>query len=360
MSKMTTTDPRRRNKIILLVILFGALIAFPYVVPRPGFWVVSVGIRSLWLGIVAMSLTWLARSSGMLSLGQLAFWGVAGYTAAILSQSYDVSYGVSLPLAIALGTLVGFAVALISVRTQGVYFLMLTLAVSQLFFFLLLQAAGLTRGFQGFGNVRRPEIFGLSLGQRNVLYFVALGLAVGTYYLCRYISRTPFGIALEGIRDSPERMKALGYNIYWYRVAAFTFSAFLASISGVMALFYHGGISPGAVDLLRSVDVLIVSVLGGIASIGGAFVGGTVLTLIANFSQEEWVPLARRTVTGLVFVAVLLFLPGGLVSLKDRFASWFARLTGNRIVLQTATEESEETPQIASGGEERIRTDGQV
>lgn len=322
MSQITEALPadRATQKKILLVIFFGVLIAFPYIVPRPGFWVVSVGIRSLWLGIVAMSLTWLARSSGMLSLGQLAFWGVAGYTAAILSTSYDVSYGVSIPLALLLGTLVGFLVAVIAVRTQGVYFLMLTLAVSQLFFFLILQAATLTRGFQGFGNVRRPEPFGFSLAQRNTFYFVALALAIGTYYLCRYVSRTPFGIALEGIRDSPDRMKALGYNIYWYRVAAFTFSAFLASVSGVMALFYHGGISPGAIDLLRSVDVLIVSVLGGIASIPGAFVGSTLLTLIVNFSQEPWVPVARRTLTGLVFVGVLLFLPGGVASLKDRIA----------------------------------------
>lgn len=322
---MSFTITDRRRFIIGLLIL-AALIVFPFVVPRPQFWVVSVGLRSLWLGIVAMSVIWLVRSTGMLSLGQLTFWGVAGYSVAILSTQNGVPYLISLPLAVALGTAVGFVVALICVRTQGVYFLMLTLAVSQLGYFLVLQAASVTGGFEGIGGIRRPEPFGFSFSDRNVLYFVALGLAVGTYLLCRYISRTPFGLALEGIRDSPDRMKALGYNVYWYRVAAFTLSSFFASVSGMLALFYHGRITPGAVDMLRSIDVLIVSVLGGISSLAGAFVGSTALTVLQNFSQHPAIPVRRLTLTGLIFVAVLLFLPGGIVGLVDQARDGWTKL----------------------------------
>lgn len=320
--------PRNRTRFIVGLIVLAALIAFPYVVPRPGFWVPSVGIRSMWLGIIALSLIWLAKYVGMLSLGQTAFWGVSGYAIAIMSTSNDLPYIVSIPTGILLGTAVGFAVAVICVRTQGVYFLMLTLAVSQLGYFLVLQAAGLTRGFQGIHNVTRPEFFGLSLGNRNVLYFVGLTLAVAIYLLCRYVARTPFGLALEGIRDSPERMRALGYNIYWYRVAAFTFAAFIASVSGALSLFYQGRITPGAVDLLRSVDILIVSVLGGINSLAGAFVGATSLTILQNFSQEAWIPIRRLTLTGLIFVGVLLFMPGGIVGLVDSIRKRLMRQRG--------------------------------
>jgi branched-chain amino acid transport system permease protein len=326
---MSFTITDRRRFIIGMVILL-ALIAFPFVVPRPQFWVVSVGLRSLWLGIVAMSVIWLVKSTGMLSLGQLTFWGVAGYSVAILSTRNEIPYLISLPLAVLIGTAVGFIVALICVRTQGVYFLMLTLAVSQLGYFLVLQAASVTGGFEGIGGIRRPEPFGLSFSDRNVLYFVALGLAVGTYLLCRYVSRTPFGLALEGIRDSPDRMKALGYNVYWYRVAAFTLSSFLASVSGMLALFYHGRITPGAVDMLRSIDVLIVSVLGGISSLAGAFVGSTALTVLQNFSQHPAIPVRRLTLTGLIFVAVLLFMPGGIVGLADQARDGWARFRGGK------------------------------
>jgi branched-chain amino acid transport system permease protein len=318
----------RQRRLALGLLLLAALIAFPFVVPRPQFWVVSVGLRSLWLGIVAMSVIWLVKSTGMLSLGQLTFWAVAGYSVAILSTRGDMPYVASLPLAVLLGTVVGFVVALICVRTQGVYFLMLTLAVAQLGYFLVLQAAGLTGGFEGIGGIVRPAPFGLSFSNRNVLYFLALGLAVGTYLLCRYISRTPFGLALEGIRDSPERMRALGYNVYWYRVAAFTFASFLASVSGVLALFYHGRITPGAIDMMRSVDVLIVSVLGGIGSTAGAFVGSTALTVLQNFSQHPAIPVRRLTLTGVIFVAVLLFMPGGIVGLGDQVRDRWARMRG--------------------------------
>ena len=330
MTAITTPEKTKRTRLIVGLIVLAILIAFPFIVPRPQFWVVSIGIRSLWLGIVALSLTWLAKYSGMVSLGQLTFWGVSAYTVAVMSTSNDVPYLVSIPTGLLLGTLVGFIVAVICVRTQGIYLLMLTLAVSQLGYFLALNASGITRGFQGIGNIQRPELFGMSLGNRNVFYFLALAIAIGLYLLCRYIARTPFGLALEGIRDSPERMAALGYNVYWYRVGAFTFSAFLASVSGVLALFYQGRITPGTVDLMRSVDILIVSVLGGLNSIVGAFVGATSLTLIQNFSQESWVPFGRLTLTGLIFVAVLLFMPGGLVSLFEKIRDLILRQFGRK------------------------------
>ncbi|AYY13874.1 branched-chain amino acid ABC transporter permease [Actinobacteria bacterium YIM 96077] len=298
------------------------LVAFPFVVPQPQFWVVSIAIRSLWLGVVALSLIWLARNTGMLSLGQMTFFAVAGYTVGVLTTQNDVPYVVSIPAGILLATAVGAVVALIAVRTQGVYFLMLTLAVSQLLYFLVLNAATLTRGYQGISNITRPEPFGLSLDNRNVFYFLALAIAAGAFALCWYVSRTPFGLALRGIRDSPERMRALGYNVYLYRMLAFTFAAFIAAVSGALAFFYHGGITPGAIDLLRSIDVLIVSVLGGINSLWGAFAGALGLTMLQNFAQAGWIPMRRVTLTGVVFVVVLLFFRGGIVDLPRQLREY--------------------------------------
>lgn len=351
--RFTITDPRR---FAIGLLILAALIVFPFVVPRPQFWVVSVGLRSLWLGIVAMSVIWLVKSTGMLSLGQLTFWGVSGYMVAILSTRNDVPYLISLPLSVLIGTAVGFIVALICVRTQGVYFLMLTLAVSQLGYFLVLQAASVSGGFEGIGGIVRPEPFGFSFSDRNVLYFVALGLAVGTYLLCRYVSRTPFGLALEGIRDSPDRMRALGYNVYWYRVAAFTLASFFASVSGMLALFYHGRITPGAVDMLRSIDVLIVSVLGGINSLAGAFIGSTALTVLQNFSQHPAVPVRRLTLTGLIFVGVLLFMPGGIVGLWDQAKNGWDKVRGRKGSDATTDDQDSPSRQEAAITEERPNT----
>jgi branched-chain amino acid transport system permease protein len=314
--------PEGRPGVLLTLTILAFLVAFPFVVPRPSFWVVSIGIRALWLGVVALSLIWLSRCTGMLSLGQMSFFAIAGYTVGIMTTRNDIPYVVSIPAGILLATAVGALVGMIAVRTQGVYFLMITLAVSQLVFFLVLNASTLTRGYQGISNITRPEIFGLSLGNRNVFYFLALAIAVGAFLLCRYVTRTPFGLALQGIRDSPERMRALGYNVYLYRVAAFTFAAFIASVAGALAFFYHGGITPGAIDLLRSIDVLIVSVFGGINSLAGAFLGAAGLTMLQNFAQSGWIPMRRITLTGVVFVAVLLFFRGGMVDLPRQLREY--------------------------------------
>lgn len=294
--------------------LLALLVVFPLVVPRPDFWVVSIGIRGLWLGLVALSLTWLAKTTGLLSLGQLTFWGAAGYTVAILVSSYDVSYAVAVPTGIVLATAIGAVVGLVVMRTTGVYFLMVTLAVSQLAFFLVLNAAELTRGHVGI-SVPRPEMFGLSLDDRNVFYYLTLAVAVGVFLLCRWIGRTPFGLALQGIRDSPDRMRALGYNVYLHKVAAFTFAAAIASVSGVLGLFYNGRVTPGGIDLMRSIEVLIVAVLGGIGALVGAFVGAFSLTTLQNFAQADFIDMRRMTLTGLVFLVVLLFFRGGIVDL---------------------------------------------
>jgi branched-chain amino acid transport system permease protein len=313
--------PGGRLRLGIGLALVAALLVFPLVVPRPDFWVVSIGIRGMWLGIIALSLTWLAKTTGLLSLGQLTFWGVAGYTVAILSVSHDVSYAASIPIGIVLATAVGAVVGLVVVRTQGVYFLMVTLAVSQLAFFLVLNAADLTRGHVGI-SVERPEFFGLSLGDRNVFYYLSLAVAIGLFLLCRYISRTPFGLALQGIRDSPERMQALGYNVYLHRVAAFTFSSAIAAVAGVLALFYNGRITPGGIDLMRSIEVLIVSVLGGIGALIGPFLGSFGLTTLQNFAQEDFIDMRRMTLTGLVFLVVLLFFQGGLADLPRQLRQY--------------------------------------
>lgn len=304
----------RTIRIGLALTLVIALAVFPLVVPRPDFWVVSIGIRGLWLGIIALSLTWLSKHTGLLSLGQLTFWGVSAYTVAILATTYDLSYAVAIPAGVLLATAVGALVGMVAVRTQGVYFLMVTLAVSQLAYFLVLNAAGLTRGHVGI-SVPRPEVFGLSLDDRNVFYYLSLLVAGCLFLMCRYLSRTPFGLALQGIRDSPDRMRALGYNVYLHRVAAFTVSSGIAAISGVLALFYNGRITPGGIDLMRSIEVLIVSVLGGIGALAGAFLGSFSLTTVQNFAQEDFIDLRRMTLTGLVFLLVLLFFRGGIVDL---------------------------------------------
>ncbi len=302
-------------------VLLAALIIYPFVVPQPGFWVVNIGIKSLWLGVMALSLIFLYKFTGLLSLGQLAFWGAAGYTIGYLVQLQGWSFAPAIALGIVFGILLGALVGSFAIRASGVYFLMLTLAVAQLMYFAALQASQFTRGHQGITGIRPPTFLGLDLVSARTQYLVALTIAVLLYVLCRYIEGTPFGLALRGLRDSPERMRALGYNVYAYKVVAFSFAAFIASIGGVLAIFYNRQIVPDGVGLIRTIDVLIAAVVGGVISLPGAFIGAFALTMVQNFSQ--FFTSRYLTLTGVVFVVVVLFFPQGIAGLWRQFTGYY-------------------------------------
>ncbi|QBI21429.1 branched-chain amino acid ABC transporter permease [Egibacter rhizosphaerae] len=339
---------RRVLKLVGILALGVGLVVYPFVVPQPQFWVLNVGVKAIWLGTTALSLTFLQKFTGLLSLGQLAFYGMAGYAIAYLTSENGWSYAASIPLAIAFGTLLGLLVALFAVRSSGVYFLMLTLAVSQLMFFAALQAYPVTGGHSGITGVQPPTIAGLDLATPLGLYWFALLVAALLYALCRYLSRTPFGLAMEGVRDSEERMRALGYNVYALKVAAFTVAAFVASTSGVVALFYHRQITPDGVGLISSIDVLVAAVLGGAASLPGAYLGAAALTFVQNFAQ--FFTPRHLTLTGAVFVIVVMFFPGGIAGLGRQFKGYALRYRSHRARHRAAV-----APPAPDGGQREVK-----
>ncbi len=314
---MTPQRPRlARFAWIGWVVVLGIAIAFPYVVDRPRFWLPNIGVRSLWLGIIAMSLVFLNRYVGLLSLAQVTIAGVSAYGVGYMMVTQDQPFFVAVPVGILVGTLAGLVVALIAARTKAIYFLMITLALGQVFFSWASQAVEVTNARRGLAPITKPHLGIVNLNDITTFYFTALLLAVCCYLLCRYVAASSFGLALQGIRDSPERMAALGYRVNRYRVAAITFAAFIASIGGVVLVFDRAQIDPDVVSLGSTLDVLVVAVIGGIGSLGGVFVGAIVFTLLDNFAQD----LTDRymTLTGVVFILVLLFAPAGIAGIGQQ------------------------------------------
>lgn len=295
------------------VVVLAAAILFPYVVDRPRFWLPNIGVRSLWLGIIAMSLVFLNRYVGLLSLAQATIAGISAYGVGYFMVTQEQPFYVAVPLGIVAGTVAGFLVALIAARTKAIYFLMITLALAQVFYSYASQAIEVTNARRGLAPIRKPDLAALNLNDITTFYFVALALAVVCFLLCRYVASTSFGLALQGIRDSPERMAALGYRVNRYRVAAITFAAFIASIGGVVLVFDRAQVDPDVVSLGSTLDILIVAVVGGIGSLGGVFIGAIILTLLDNFAQDF--TDRYMTLTGIVFIIVLLFAPAGIAGI---------------------------------------------
>mgnify|MGYP000005517175 FL=1 len=274
-----------RMRIVYTVVIAFAL-AFPYITPDPDFWVSSGGARALWLGVTALSMSFLNRNLGLMSLGQLFFSGVTGYIVAISSVYHNVKFGTSVPLGIIAGTLSGVIIGYIALKTKGVYFFMLTLAVTLGLYSFANQAQEITHGHTGINSIPSPIIFGIDFAYTKPLYYLFLAIAVILYVVCKFLESTSFGIAIKGVRDNEDRMISMGYRTMPLKMIAFVFSSFIASISGVMGVFYVTNISPDSVGLLRAIDLLVIVVVGGATYLGGAFVGAVLIAVFEAIIQD--------------------------------------------------------------------------
>lgn len=304
------------------VVLLGVVL-FPFVVDRPRFWLPNIGIRSIWLGIIAMSMVFLNRFVGLLSLAQVAVAGVCAYGLGYLVVNQGSSFWVGAAVGVVVGTLAAFLTAIVAVRTKAIYFLMITLAMSQVLYSWAGQAIEITNARRGLAPIGRPNILGLDLNDMTTFYYFAVVVALGCLLLCHYVGRSNFGLTLQGIRDSPERMKALGYSINRYRTLAVTFAGFIASIGGVLMALDRAQIDPDAVSLNATLDVLIVAVVGGIGSLAGVFLGGIVLTMLTNFGQN--ITDYYVSVMGLVFILILYFAPTGIAGTGRRIIQMLSK-----------------------------------
>jgi len=311
---------RPRHLIVLV-----ALVLYPFVASP--FFTYQIGAQSLALGLIALSLTFLGGYGGMVSLAQMTVAGVAGYGIAIFGTSSFAAISLGWPwwlavcFAVVVATVFAAAVGWLSVRTEGIYTIMITLAIGVAFFYLAQQNYTVFNGFQGFSKVGAPELFGIDFKEPVPFYFVALACALGGYFLVRHLVRAPFGIALQGIRDNPRRMESLGFHVTAHRVAAYAVAGLLAAVGGVLMVWYNGRISPGTVNLAQMISILIIAVLGGMRHPIGAFVGAIVYVLLQNFAIDLFIRERFNLVIGCGFLAIVLFSPDGLLGLWAKLRS---------------------------------------
>jgi branched-chain amino acid transport system permease protein len=285
--------------------------------------------KAIWLGIAAASLIFLSSYGGMVSLAQVGLYGIGGFTMAnLVAADGGVAAAWTPWLAVAAGvlvaTLVGLAFGAIASRSEGIYFLMITLAFGVMVYYFWGQVTQLS-GFGGVNNVELPDLVGNPGANPARLFYVSLVAALLVLIGIRYLARTPFGLALQGIRDEPARMRALGYNVTLHRAVAFAVGALIAAIAGILSVWYNRRISPGSIGLQQTIDVLVIAVIGGLYRLEGAWIGALTFALIDNYSRE-WTPEIGtflgperfNTLIGVVFLLIVLVSPGGLVGIWEQ------------------------------------------
>lgn len=288
------------------------------------FFVYQIGAQTLVLGLIALSLSFLAGSGGMVSLSQLTVAGVAGYMVAIFGVSSvgTISLGwepwIAIAIALFAGVLVAIAIGALSIRTEGIRTIMITLAIGVAFFYLTQQNYTVFNGFQGFSGIEATRLLGLDLGTPTAFYYLCLVVSAGAVFGVIYINRSPFGMSLQGVRDNARRMASLGFNVTLHRLAAHGLAGLIAAAGGVLFVYYTHRISPGSIGAAALINVLVVAVLGGMRHPIGAFLGAALFVLLQNFAIDFVSRERFNLVIGVVFLVVILFSPDGLLGLTER------------------------------------------
>ena len=308
--------------------LGGLLVALALLAPLifSEYWVATLLTQTMFLGIVAASLIFLSAYGGMVSLAQVAIYGIAGFALGNLTTTGNTK-GMNLGWDPVLGIVVAIAIAVVlalvfgalASRSYGIYFLMITLVfsvIANLFFGQVTTVSG----FGGISGIPIPDFIDRN-AHPDRLYFATLLVAALVYLGLRYIARTPFGLTLQGIRDDPVRMRSLGYRVTLHRLLAFGLAGFVAALAGILFVWWNAQIAPSTIDLTATINVLMIAVIGGMFRLEGAWIGAFVFVLINNYAQDvSFVSDRFNTLIGVIFLVIVLVSPDGLVGLWERTA----------------------------------------
>jgi branched-chain amino acid transport system permease protein len=281
-----------------------ALAAVPFVLPT---YQISVATQILIFAVLAMSIDVLAGYAGRTSLCHGAIFGTSTYVVLYAATVGGVPLLLSMILGVIAATLLAALFGLLAVRTSGVYFLLLTLALGLIIWGVCLRWTAVTGGENGL----RGQLQGAVLGTARNLYFLALaGFLTLSFGMWRFV-HSPFGLTLRGIRDSESRMRSLGYNVSLHLVIAFTVSGFFAGVAGALYAIFNNFVSPSTVQLSQSVSGLLMAIVGGIGTLFGSLVGAFLIIALeqaVSLYTERWL-----MVLGAMFVLVMIFAPEGVV-----------------------------------------------
>jgi branched-chain amino acid transport system permease protein len=311
-------------RVVPLVVACALLAAFPFV---GGKFYVDLMLTTMIFAIFALSLELLVGRTGLVSFGHAAFFGIAAYVTALLSpQSESPSVLWLLPVVLVVTALAALAIGALSLRTRGIYFIMVTLAFAQMAYFVFhdMKFAG---GSDGRYLYVKPV---LALGPYTLVdfdrpltfYFATLALLVLVYALLAAIGRSRFGHALSGIKANEQRMRAAGFSTYPYKLAAFVLAGALAGVAGFLYAVKDGYVNPEILAWHQSGTVLLMLILGGIGSLRGAVVGAFLFVVLKELFQSEalfggfakhWqLPL------GLTIIACVALMPNGIIGLPSQ------------------------------------------
>lgn len=304
-----TMSPQQR---ILTAVLLVLALAFPAI--SGPYWTSQV-TQIYIFGMLALSVDLLLGQAGLFSLCHAAFFSVSAYTVAILQVRYAVPTVLAAPAGVLAGTLLGWLFGL-AVRTRGVYFILVTLAMGYVIWGVGYRWSSFTGGDSGVTNVPAPAIGDLQVTTPVQFYYIVLVIMLLVMWWYSKLVRSPFGLALRGIKSGEDRMRSLGFDPARHLYLAFVLSALMASVAGVLYVYYNRFVNPVSSSLQVSVEAALMAIVGGSGTLLGPLIGSALVLGLRNWVSTFFE--LHLAVMGAVFIAVVIWMPGGVVGFIRR------------------------------------------
>jgi branched-chain amino acid transport system permease protein len=296
------------------MVLLSLLLAFPPIAAATGLeFYQGLLTKIMVYALAASSLNLILGYGGMVSFGHAAYFGLGAYTVAILMREGVTSAWVIWVAAVGLSGLLALLIGVISLRTRGVYFIMITLAFAQMIYYLVVS-------FKQYGGedglrARRPE-FGLFELNDTTLYYLTLGVLLAALYLMHRLVHSRFGRVLQAIRENESRALALGYPVFRFQLVAFVLAGAIAGLAGVLMAHYTQYVSPSLLAWQQSGHLMMMVILGGVGQFWGGVLGAAVLSLVEEVLQD--LTIHWQLGVGVILLLIVLFAPQGLAGLLRR------------------------------------------
>ena len=304
-------------KRLALALALAALATLPLWVGNAYY--VNIASQILLYAIFALGLNVLVGYAGLVSLGHAGLFGIAAYAGALAIDN-GANHFAAVVAALAATLVAAAAFAVLALRGTGLGFVMITVAIGQIVWGVAYRWISITNGDNGVAIGTRPSPFGFSLSAAPNFYWATLIVFLVAVAAIAILAASPFGASLRGARDQPRRMTALGYHVWLIRFLAFLFSGLWSGVAGMLFLYYHQFISPQAVALGASAEALLMVISGGTGTLLGPIVGAGLVVIMKNVASsyiERW-----NFLLGAIFVAIVIFMPEGIVPGSARLARW--------------------------------------
>ena len=296
---------------IVVALLLAALALLPVYVGLGGnVFVLTLFTRIVILALAAVSLNLILGFGGMMSFGHAAYLGIGGYAVGMLAHEHVYSGFVQWPVALAASALFALVIGALSLRTRGVYFIMITLAFAQMAYYIV---SGIARygGDDGLTIYKRSQFVDpLNLSNKVQFYYLCLALLCAAIYLVHRLINSRFGMVVQGARSNELRMRAIGFPTYRYKLTCFVISGTLCGLAGALLANHTDFVSPSVMYWTRSGDLIIMAVLGGMGSVSGPLFGAIALLVLEEALSgitEYW-----QIILGPLLLLVVLFARGGI------------------------------------------------